>query len=225
MNNSVSNLTNISVVTPIKSNSEIGISARPVKFITLPDGILDAKLLERVGAIVQQENCIGCDGRGLADAIAKKLPYGCSYKNRRRMPPANKFAVPDDRSTPGTIDVRKPPTALSGTNAGCPIVINLFAQWGMGAPGKYNRVSPAPPSDSARTREYWFRDCLHAIAQINPPLESIAFPYKIGCGLAGGNWVAYEAMIFEFAAMCPMTQVIICKLDDSGKSRGTQRRK
>jgi len=134
MNNSVSNLTNISVVTPIKSNSEIGISARPVKFITLPDGILDAKLLERVGAIVQQENCIGCDGRGLADAIAKKLPYGCSYKDRRRMPPANKFAVPDDRSTPGTIDVRMPPTALFGTNAGCPIVINLFAQWGWALP-------------------------------------------------------------------------------------------
>jgi hypothetical protein len=29
----------------------------------------------------------------LAEAIAKTLPYGTSYKDRRRMPPQNKFAV------------------------------------------------------------------------------------------------------------------------------------
>ena len=45
---------------------------------------------------------VGCDGRGLADGVAKKLPYGCSYAARRRMPPQNKFAVPEDRAVLGT---------------------------------------------------------------------------------------------------------------------------
>jgi hypothetical protein len=29
--------------------------------------------------------------------------------------------------------------------------------------------------------------------------DEIAFPYGIGCGLAGGNWKRYEEMIEEFA--------------------------
>ena len=53
------------------------------------------------------------------------------------MRPLLKFAVPEDRATPGTIDVRQ-------SSDGRPTVINCFAQWEMGKPGKYNRVSPAP---------------------------------------------------------------------------------
>ena len=34
-----------------------------------------------------------------------------------------------------------------------------------------------------------------------PELESVAFPYGIGCGLAGGNWEEYQAMLEEFANM------------------------
>lgn len=132
-------------------------------------------------------NCVGCDGRGLADAVAKTLPYGCSYKSRRRMPPANKFAIPSDRAVPGTIEVRNPPKTLPGVDKR-PAVLNLFAQWEMGAPGKYNRVQPAPESDSARQREAWFAQCLQAISVLEPKPATIAFPHQIGCGLAGGNW-------------------------------------
>eukprot|EP00966_Prymnesium_polylepis_P014860 343461-Prymnesium_polylepis.1 len=103
-------------------------------------------------SVTLQCNCVGCDGRGLADAVAKTLPFGCSYKERRRMPPSNKFAVPEDRATPGTIDVRRPPATVFGAPKQ-PKVINVFAQWEMGAAGKYNRVHPAPPSDSAKQRE------------------------------------------------------------------------
>ena len=42
-------------------------------------GVLDPAILARVDAIVQQSNCVGCDGRGLAAAIAEKLPYGDTY--------------------------------------------------------------------------------------------------------------------------------------------------
>ena len=200
--------------------SASAVAPRAIERVTLAGGVLDASVLRRVDAIAQQENCVGCDGRGLADAIAKALPYGCSYADRRRMPPANKFAVPADRATPGTIDVRRPPPAVFGGGGGRPIVINLFAQWEMGAPGKYNRVSPAPPSDGKPARERWFRECLQAISALRPPLRSIAFPELIGCGLAGGSWPAYEAMLVEFAAANPQTQVVICKLAGGGGGGG-----
>ena len=84
-------------------------------------GVLDPSILSRVDAIVQQSNCVGCDGRGLAAAIAEKLPYGDTYKDRRPMPPARKFAIPEDRATPGTIAVRR---------GNGPAVVSLFAQFG-----------------------------------------------------------------------------------------------
>ena len=84
-------------------------------------GVLDPSILSRVDAIVQQSNCVGCDGRGLAAAIAEKLPYGDTYKDRRPMPPARKFAIPEDRATPGSIAVRR------GSG---PAVVSLFAQFG-----------------------------------------------------------------------------------------------
>jgi len=84
-------------------------------------GVLDPSILSRVDAIVQQSNCVGCDGRGLAAAIAEKLPYGDTYKDRRPMPPARKFAIPEDRAVPGSIAVRR------GSG---PAVVSLFAQFG-----------------------------------------------------------------------------------------------
>ena len=99
-----------------------------------------------------------------------------------------------------------------------PMVINMFAQWEMGAPGKYNRVSPAPPSDEAAARQGWFQDGLDHIARMDPPPASIAFPEQIGCGLAGGNWSVYEAMLTKFAERNPHIRVIIARLP-SGDSR------
>ena len=65
-----------------------------------------------------------------------------------------------DVSVAGTIDIRRAPDGKG------PTVINLFAQWEMGAPGKYNRVKPATPSDSAPAREAAFKECLGKIAAL-----------------------------------------------------------
>ena len=73
-----------------------------VRRLALPGGVLDPSILNSVEMIAQQSNCVGCDGRGLAAGVAATLTYGCPYRARRRMPPANKFAVPEDRPTPGT---------------------------------------------------------------------------------------------------------------------------
>ena len=186
---------------------------KPIERIDLPGGVLDPSLLKRVTHIAQQSNCVGCDGRGLAQGVADALPYGCPYKDRRRQTNGpnvrDKFAIQEDRTTPGTINVRKP--AFPGV--GRPTVICIFGQFEMGPPDKYNRVQPRPPEgDSAKTREGWFQDALNAIRhELQPPPESIAFPHEIGCGLAGGDWSRYNAMIQDFAQRMPHTQVIIAR--------------
>ena len=196
---------------------------KPIERIDLPGGVLDPSLLKRVSHIAQQSNCVGCDGRGLAQGVADALPYGCPYKDRRRQTNGpnvrDKFAIQEDRATPGTINVRKP--AFPGV--GRPTVICIFGQFEMGPPDKYNRVQPRPPEgDSAKTRERWFQDALNAIRhELQPPPESIAFPHEIGCGLAGGDWSRYNAMIQDFAQSMPHTQVIIARwMGGGGASSG-----
>ena len=71
-------------------------------YLHLPDGVLDGAL--NYDAVVQQNNCVGCDGRGLADGIAKKYPYGCPYAQRRKGP-GSRFACSADLAVPGTVDV------------------------------------------------------------------------------------------------------------------------
>jgi hypothetical protein len=190
--------------------------ARPVQYLSLPGGVLDDTILARVDAIAQQLNCVGCDGRGLSEGVAKKLPWGCSYSSRRRMPPQNKFAVPEDRAALGTIDIRPPPAGKR------PTVINMFAQWEMGTPGKYNRVKPAPPSDSAATRERSFQECLEKVGALQGGSRpsSIAFPHEIGCGLAGGNWHNYRKLIEAFAGANKDIEVLVCRWTGGGASGG-----
>ena len=88
-----------------------------IEYLSLPGGVLDDAVLNRVAAIVQQNNCVGTDGKGLAAGVASKLPYGCPYASRRPMPPQNKFARLEDRAVPGTIEVRKAPGTVFGAGS------------------------------------------------------------------------------------------------------------
>ena len=56
-----------------------------------------------------------------------------------------------------------------------------------------------------------FKKCLAAIAKL-PGVRSVAFPYKIGCGLGGGNWVEYRAALEEFARSSGAPRVRVYKL-------------
>jgi len=53
----------------------------------------------------------------------------------------------------------------------------------------------------------YFKSCLDRMLEI-PDLGSIAFPYKIGCGAAGGTWGAYQAMIEAFTAKTSANVVV-----------------
>jgi hypothetical protein len=200
------------------ANTQPQSSGGTVQHLDLPGGVLDDAVLDRVEAICQQNNCVGCDGRGLAEGVARKLPYGCPYSERRSMPPQHKFAVPDDRAVPGTIEVRAPQPAQRGR--GRPLVIAMYAQFEMGGPNKYKRVQPMPVDDGAATREQWFAMCLEAIGRLDPPPASLAFPREIGCGLAGGSWPRYLAMIEAFARTNPRIQVLVCRWTGGSSSGG-----
>ena len=72
-------------------------------------------------------------------------------------------------------------------------------------------------------REGYFKRCLGLIGDKIEGLESIAFPWQIGCGLAGGEWKVYEGMIKEFAESYPDVSVVIYKLPGAESSGGRGR--
>ena len=138
--------------------------------------------------ITHQTNCIS-DGSvaGIAAAIFKKYPYSNTYLNRKQ------------RSVPGTIDV-----FTEGRH-----IINMNSQY---YPGRFN---DAYENDTEVMRKKYFHQCLLKIAKL-PDLQSIAFPYLIGCGLGGGNWDHYEQMLNNFAKYVfdkQKTKTFIVRLD------------
>lgn len=64
--------------------------------------------------------------------------------------------------------------------------------------------------DSSSQREEWFHQCMLSIIKLEG-VKSIAFPYQIGCGLAGGNWENYYKMITKFTENNPQIQFVMYK--------------
>ncbi len=145
--------------------------------------------------IVQQCNCLTVKSHGLSATISKKYHWADPYSSRRRINRRN-CAVPKDRDVPGTYKI------MSGPNSGPnsketpdPSVICIFGQWAPGTPLKYSSY-PNDYHDSYENRVKWFAQALISLKSLG--LESIAFPWKIGCGLAKGNWNIYYDMIQLF---------------------------
>lgn len=98
-------------------------------------------------------------------------------------------------SVPGTIQVDKSDDKT---------VIHLFGQWLPGKPGKpYNY--PTTYSDTYSDRILFFKNCLKELDNLE--LDTVAMPYQIGCGLAGGNWDIYRKLLED----CK-TKIILYKL-------------
>jgi len=91
--------------------------------------------------------------------------------------------------------------------------IGLFAQYGPGKPSK---------GDSQEERLGWFKECLDKVAELRDSehgLKSVALPWGIGCGLAGGDWGSYEEVIREWARGMEGVEVVLYKLEGSGTGR------
>jgi len=121
--------------------------------------------------LAHQCNCVTNRAAHLAKDVFTKYPY------------ANVYAARITPDTPGTI-------SLKGTGETQRYVINCFGQYYPGA-AKYQ-------NDTYELRQKWFRMCLFEISKIEN-LESIAFPFGVGCGAAGGNWRNYFEVLEKFS--------------------------
>lgn len=135
--------------------------------------------------IAHQCNCVTQASAGAAKAIFDKFPYSNTYVNRE---------------TPDTMSTIK----ILGNGQNERYVINMFAQYYPGR-SKY----PNSTKDGIATREKAFHQCLLKIARISN-LESIAFPWRIGCNLGGGNWEHYLGNLTIFANYVERMGVRVC---------------
>jgi hypothetical protein len=146
--------------------------------------------------IVQQNCCTACKPDGLSAAIIEKFPYANPYKNRRKIKGKQNWAIKEDRAMPGSIQIFDK-------------IVCMFAQYCQGKPGKYKDPLELDTHDTASDRLMYFKDCLENLSLLNP--KRVGFPYKIGCGLAGGDWKLYEPIIKEWSSKY-MIDVVIYKL-------------
>ena len=137
--------------------------------------------------IAHQCNCVTNRSAHLSKAVFTAYPYADVYSCRTQ---------PD---TLGTIKVK-------GNGKEQRYVINMFGQY---FPGKCRY--PNGSKDNPTLRQQSFQQCLDKISEIEN-MDSIAFPWGIGCGAAGGDWGKYEKMISDFAHKNFFTDVYIVKL-------------
>lgn len=131
----------------------------------------------QVDVIAHQCNCVTKVGKGLSHSLFKQYPEANIYRIRKT------------HSIPGNsiiIYVEKPRSKVK-------YIANMLAQYYPG-PSKYE-------NDTPQMRVEWFKACLQQVADFmqGNQLTSLALPYRIGCGLAGGNWTIYEQVIREFS--------------------------
>ncbi len=137
---------------------------------------------------IVQGNLLDAEDQYIAhqcNCITKKAAH-LSFDVFQRFPYANIYATRPNTDRPGTI-------VIKGDGVTQRYVINMLGQYYPGKP-KY----PNSSLDGSKIREQYFHQCLLQIYKIRD-LKSIAFPYKVGCGAAGGNWNNYLGTLENFS--------------------------
>ena len=140
--------------------------------------------------ILQQCNCLTTSSWGLAKTIELHFKHVDIYSNRRRMKGTN-YAVPNDRSIPGTV------TILEGEDHS-PSIICLYGQY---RPGKSisNYGYPSGYPDTTKDRLRYFEEGLDGLLDyFEDECAIIAVPFTIGCGLARRKWDDYLRLLQNF---------------------------
>ena len=113
-----------------------------------------------------------------------------------KFPNANTYKNRQRASIPGTIE-------FFPIRDSKQFIVNMYAQF---VPGKnYNEP-----------RLEWFQQSLNSFSDIVGKRQvSLALPYKIGCGLAGGDWNRYFNVIDTFSRKHPNIQITLYKKDSN----------
>jgi O-acetyl-ADP-ribose deacetylase (regulator of RNase III) len=170
--------------------------------------IVKGDLLECSAEVIcHQCNCVSRHAAGLAKDLFEKYPWADCYKNRGTASENGNYKAGSIFMIRDLVQILRPKKHVPLT------VINIFGQV---YPGK-----PRWGTDSKEKRKEYFGQALETLSEllmIDPPgigrdeiYNQIAFPYKIGCGLAGGNWDDYYAMLEKFASKIDMPVVIYKK--------------
>ena len=162
--------------------------------LSLPDGLLDPKLSDFTSNLIHQINALGLKPGGLAAALVDRCPYANPFEDRNQNGTQEHLL--------GTVRIDKDPS----DNPENPTIFSLYAQLRGGAPGKH-------PHDSREHRVAYFESAIADLKAKAPGLESIAFPEKIGCAIAGGHWHDYKSIIHGFAAAMPNCAVYIVRCE------------
>jgi len=147
--------------------------------------------------IAHQCNCVTTHAAHLARQIFTKYPYADIYLDRIYSKIKTIKDLPMDQR-PGRI-------VVSGNGIGQRYVINMLGQVFPGRPRFITGM------DTEKLREHYFLQCLWRVSRISG-LREVAFPYGIGCGAAGGDWLKYEMSIREYADANGDVSVYLVKL-------------
>lgn len=139
--------------------------------------------------LCHQCNCVTTGAAHMAAAVFKKFPEADIYTFR------------DKPDAPGTAIIRGK-------------IVNLLGQYYPSFP-KY----PDSKEDGFEARIDYFRQSLWDLITKVPPSSSFAFPWRIGCGAAGGDWGRYIEILKDFEGFInkrnPKANVTIYKLPRS----------
>lgn len=139
--------------------------------------------------IAHQTNCIELTAGGLAKALFAKFPHADITLDRQRFKPPIMGQMPGDAELRGD----------GGENR---YVINLYGQWRGGGPTEKDTRYRDLDHPHNRHKHLW--KALWEIDKLSDRVlqqgDTIALPYNIGCGIAGGDWDKdYEPLIDRFA--------------------------
>lgn len=174
----------------------------------MPAFIKGDLLSTNVDVIVQQCNCVTIKTHGLSELIAQKYPFANIYNKRQKIGPNT--AAFGSRGKEGTCILCKNP------NGKGPTVACLLAQICPGKPSlKWSEIYQIEyQKDNKNARLIYFEKALESLLEqcVLNEYKSIAFPFKIGSGLAGGNWPDYLNLIEKFEFKAKSIKVFIVQL-------------
>lgn len=151
--------------------------------------------------VVQQCDCISTVAQGLDAEYAEEYPFANVYGDRTQLKGFRNLAVPGDRAVPGDIKV------YNAEDKDDPHVIAIFSQYCPGRPFTGINAKKRFKDDTEQNRIKWFKECLEKITLLN--VNSIAFPYKVGCLRNGGDWEVYSDALQDFSDKNPESMIYL----------------
>lgn len=151
--------------------------------------IIEGNLLDaKADAILHQVNCQGVMGSGLAKQIRDRFPV--VYQYYKAWCGDVHYNPPGFLKSPllGKVQVVYPDDPPVGTPPKLPAIVNLFAQNKFGRNGCYTDYEA-------------LRKCLRQVNEIFHG-RTVALPYKMSCGLGGGDWRTVVGIIEQELKDC-----------------------